>query len=85
MPEHERIKVLIETAERSFKGHIFKPVKDERFRLSDHLNSYDKAFMCLADVEVADRGQHYRVGDHQQFVAVAVSAITYITPLQPDA
>lgn len=82
--EYQRIKVLVETAERSFKGCVFKPKKSEEFRLSDHLNNYGKEFICLTDVEVADRGQHYRVGEKRDFVAIAVHAITYLTPLEPD-
>ena len=61
--QHRRIYVLIETTERSFKGFLYKPVRDDRFRLSDHLNTYGKDFICLAEAQIADRGQHYRVGD----------------------
>jgi hypothetical protein len=82
--EYQRIRVLVETTERSFKGYVFKPRKDDDFRLSDHLNTYGKEFLCLTDVEVADRGQHYRVGEKRDFVAIAVHAITYLTPLEPD-
>lgn len=81
---HERTRVLVETAERAFKGYVYKPVKDERYRLSDHLNSYDHKFISLSDVQVLDRGQQYRVGDKREFVAIAVSAITYITPLMDN-
>ena len=81
---HERVRVLVETDERTFRGYVYKPVKDERFRLSDHLNSYDKDFICLSEVQVTDRGQSYRVGDKRDFVAVAVAAITYITPIRDD-
>jgi hypothetical protein len=35
-------------------------------------------------VQVTERGQHYRVGDKQEFAAIAVSAITYITPLSEE-
>lgn len=83
--QHQRIRVLIETSQRSFKGFVYKPVKDERFRLSDHLNTYGKQFVCLSDVEVSDRGQHYRVGDRQPFVAVQLNAITYLAPLEGDS
>lgn len=78
----QRIRVLVETAERSFKGFVFKPVRDERFRLSDHLNTYGKQFLCLSDVQISDRGQHYRVGEEQPFVAISISSITYLTPLE---
>jgi hypothetical protein len=81
---HERIRVLVETAERSFRGWVYKPIKDSTYRLSDHLNSYDKAFLSLADVVIQDRGQAYRAGDRRDFVAVAVSSVTYITPLRDD-
>lgn len=79
---HERIRVLVETAERAFKGYMYKPVKDERYRLSDHLNGYDHKFISLSDVQVLDRGQQYRVGDKREFVAIAIASITYITPLR---
>lgn len=84
VPEVERIRVLVETNERTFRGYIYKPANDPRYRLSDHLNSYDKAFISLSDVQVTDRGQAYRVGERRDFVAVAVSAITYIAPLRED-
>lgn len=80
----KRIRVLIETAERSFRGYIYKPQRNQ-FRLSDHLNTYGKQFLCLTEVEVADRGQHYRVGEKQPFVAIAISAITYVAPLEEDS
>lgn len=82
--DYQRIKVLVETAERSFKGHVFKPVADQSYRLSDYLNTYEDKFLRLADVEITERGQHYRVGDNQKFVAIAVSAITYIAPLEGE-
>lgn len=79
--QHERIKVLVETDERCFKGYVHKPIRDERFRLSDHMNQYGQRFICLSDVEVTDRGQHYRVGEKLDFVAVATDSITYFAPL----
>jgi hypothetical protein len=79
---HERVRVLVETAERAFKGYVYKPVKDDRYRLSDHLNAFSHKFISLADVQILDRGQQYRAGDKRDFVAIAVSSITYITPLK---
>ncbi len=76
--------MLIETQERCFRGFMYIPRNDEHLRLSDHLNGYGKAFICLSDAEIADRGQHWRVGEKQPFVAVAVSAITFISPLEDD-
>ena len=86
MPEtFKRVRVLIETAERCFRGYIYMPERDQHYRLSDHLNEYGKEFLCLSDVEIAERGQHWRVGDKQPFVAVALTSITYVTPLDDDA
>jgi len=83
--QYQRIKVLVETAERSFRGYVYKPVGDtEASRLSDYLNTYSDKFLRLADVEVTDRGQHYRVGDKQDFVAVSVAAIVYIAPMEGE-
>lgn len=81
---YQRIRVLVETTERSFKGYVHKPVKDDNFRLSDYLNQYGNNFLCLTEVEIADRGQHYRVGEKQPFAAVAVNAITYISPIDGE-
>lgn len=78
---HEQIRVLVETAERTFRGTVHKPIIDDTYRLSDHLNSYDKKFLCLSDVMINERGQEYRAGQKQDFVAIALSAITYVTPL----
>lgn len=80
--DFERIRVLVETAERVFRGTIHKPSKGTAHRLSDHLNEHDKDFVCLSDVQVLERGQAYRVGDKRDFIAVAKSAITYVTPLK---
>lgn len=78
---HERIKVLVETTERTFRGTVHKPVGDDRYRLSDYLNTYDRTFLCLTDVQINDRGQEYRAGDKADFIAVAVQSITFIKPL----
>jgi len=81
---HQRVRVLVETEKRTFVGNVYMPVRNERFRLSDHLNSYDKEFLCLADVRVKDRGQEHRPGELREFVAISVSSITYVTPVDED-
>lgn len=77
--QYRKVRVLVETAERAFRGVVHQPVAEAEQRFSDYINTYPHAFLCLSDVQVTDRGQHYRVGDKQEFAAVAVSAITYIT------
>lgn len=82
--EYQKIKILVETEQRSFKGYLYKPVTESAQRLSDYINSYGQRFLRLADVEITERGQHYRVGDKIPFLAVSVSAITYIAPLEGE-
>lgn len=82
--EYQRIRVLVETEQRSFKGYVYKPINDENQRLSDYINTYGQRFLRLADVEVTERGQHYRVGDKVPFLAISVAAITYIAPLEGE-
>jgi len=79
---HERIRVLVETGERSFRGYVHKPIKDDMFRLSDHLNNLGRSFLCLSDVVINERGQQYRAGDKRDFVAIQIQAITYVTPIE---
>lgn len=79
---HEQIRVMVETTERTFRGTVHKPVVDDTYRLSDHLNSYDKKFLALSDVTIHERGQQYRAGEKHEFIAVAISAITYLAPVK---
>lgn len=81
---YRKIQVLVETLERTVVGFIHKPESEGQRRLSDYLNEYDRCFVCLTDVEIKDRGQHHRVGDKRAFIAIALSAICYITPLEDD-
>lgn len=82
MSTHDKVLVLIETAERTFRGYVHKPRLQDDFRLSDHLNAYDKQFIALSDVTINERGQAYRAGDKHAFVAVSVASITYVTPIE---
>jgi hypothetical protein len=77
----ERVKVVVETAERSFRGYITRPASDG-VRLSDYLNDYDKPFIALSEVAVNDRGQTHRPGEIHQFVAISTDAITFIAPMK---
>jgi len=81
---YEPVRILVETEERAITGTIYKPIKGEGFRLSDYLNTYDREFLCLADVQIADRGQVSRVSDKREFIAVAVASIICVTPLRDN-
>jgi hypothetical protein len=80
--QYKKVRIMVETAERTFRGFLFRPADEETMRLSDYLNEYDRPFLCLADVAVTDRGQIHRPGDKRDFVAISVSEIHYITPMR---
>lgn len=80
----ERIRVVVETDERTFRGFLYKPVVNENHRLSDYLNDYDRPFLCLSDVAVNDRGQTHRPGEKRDFVAISTGAISYIAPMSAN-
>lgn len=81
---YERVHVLVETAERSFRGYVHKPVKDGNHRLSDYLNDLDGQFLCLTDVRINERGHQYRPGEKADFIAVSVGSITFVQPLAEE-
>lgn len=82
---YRRIKVLVETPERTIIGTVHKPeAGDSSIRLSDYLNDYAKQFLCLTDVEIKERGQQHRVGDKRGFIAIAIGSICYMAPLEDD-
>ena len=80
----QRIKVLVETTTRTFRGYLFKPSADASLRLSDYLNLYGEQFIRLSDVQITDRGDHVTPGDKRPFVAIATSSVTYVTPLEGE-
>ena len=80
--EFKQVRVMVETAERTFRGSLFRPAEEETQRLSDYLNEYDQPFLCLADVSITDRGQTHRPGDKRDFIAIAVAEIQFITPMR---
>jgi len=82
--EYERIRVIVETAERTFRGYLYRPVLGPDHRLSDYLNEYDRPFLCLSDVSVNDRGQTHRPGEKRDFVAISTNAISFLAPMRKD-
>jgi len=81
---YERVRVIVETAERTFRGYLYRPVPSDNQRLSDYLNEYERPFLCLADVSVNDRGQTHRPAEKRDFVAIATSAICFLAPMRPE-
>ncbi|MBE0416142.1 MAG: hypothetical protein IBX63_00045 [Coriobacteriia bacterium] len=81
---YRKIRVLVETSQRAFRGIVHQPVTPDNQRFSDYINTYPHAFLSLSDVQVTERGQHSRAGDKQDFIAISVSAITYITVTEEE-
>ncbi len=82
---YRKIRVLVETPERTIVGTIHKPEsQDTQIRLSDYINDYSRQFLCLTEVEIKERGQQHRVGDKRPFIAVAIASICYMAPLEDD-
>ena len=82
--EYERVRVIVETAERTFRGYLYRPVLGPDHRLSDYLNEYDRRFLCLSEVAVNDRGQTHRPGEKRDFVAISTNAISFLAPMRKD-
>jgi hypothetical protein len=82
--KYEKIRVIVETAERTFRGNLYRPVIGEDDRLSDFLNEYDRRFLCLTEVAINDRGQTHRPGEKRDFVAISTSAISFLAPMRSD-
>jgi hypothetical protein len=80
--QYERVKVIVETAERTFRGFLYRPVLGPDHRLSDYLNEYDRRFVSLSDVAINERGQTHRPGEKRDFVAISTSAITFLAPMR---
>lgn len=79
---YERVRVIVETSERTFRGYLYRPLIDETSRLSDYLNEYTRPFLCLSDVAVNDRGQTHRPGEKRDFVAISTNAICFLAPMR---
>ena len=80
--EYERVRVIVESAERTFRGYLYRPVLGPDHRLSDYLNEYDRRFVSLSDVSINERGQTHRPGEKRDFVAISTSAITFLAPMR---
>jgi hypothetical protein len=79
----EKVRVIVETAERTFRGNLYRPIVEQGNRLSDFLNEYDRRFLCLTEVAINDRGQTHRPGEKRDFVAISTSAISFLAPMNP--
>ena len=80
--EHRDERILIETDRYRITGMLRLPRDGYRSRLTDYLNSSDRMFVALTDVELVpfDGGEAQR----RPFLAVSLSHVTLAMPLDGD-
>ncbi len=77
--EHRDERIVLETSRWRLSGVLRLPRDGYRSRLSDYLNSAERAFIPLTDVEIEalDSGA---IREHRSFVAVSISQIVMAMP-----
>jgi hypothetical protein len=72
-------RVLVETDRYRITGLLHLPREGYRSRLTDYLNSSERAFLALTDVEIA-RIDGAAPAEHRQFLAVSLSHVVMVFP-----
>ena len=72
-------RVLVETDRYRITGLLHLPREGYRSRLTDYLNSTERAFLALTDVEIA-RIDGASPAEHRQFLAVSLSHVVMVFP-----
>jgi Family of unknown function (DUF6812) len=77
--EHRATRIIVETDRYRITGVLQMPRDGYRSRLTDYLNSSERAFLPLTDVEVAglDGNGH---PEHHEFLALSLSHIVLAMP-----
>jgi hypothetical protein len=77
--EHRDERILVETGRYRITGVLRLPRDGYRSRLTDYLNSSDRAFVALTDVELVpfDGGESQR----RPFLAVSLQHVVLAMPL----
>jgi hypothetical protein len=80
--EHRDERIVVETDRYRITGMLRLPRDGYRSRLTDYLNSSERMFLALTDVELVpfDGGQARR----QPFLAVSLSHVVLAMPLDGD-
>ena len=80
--EHRETRIVVETDRYRITGVLRMPRDGYRSRLTDYLNSSERAFLPLTDVQVAgldDNG----FSEHHEFLALSLSHIVIAMPADP--
>jgi hypothetical protein len=80
--EHRDERIVVETARYRIKGTLRLPRDGYRSRLTDYLNSSERTFIALTDVEVAslERGSVER----HSFLALSLRHVVLAMPDEPQ-
>jgi hypothetical protein len=77
--EHHDERIIIETDRHRISGLLRLPIEGYRSRLTDYLNSSERAFIALTEVEVTPLDGSTRV-EKREFVAISVRHIMLAMP-----
>ena len=78
--EHRYERIVVETARYRITGTLQLPRDGYRSRLTDYLNSAERAFIPLTDVSVEPLDGSSN-GTNRPYVAVSIAQIVLATPL----
>ena len=81
--QHRSARVLLETTRYRIRGQLTLPRDGYRSRVSDFLNSSDREFISLTDVEIEALDEHGHTGEktRREFIAVSRQHIVLATTL----
>ena len=77
--EHRDERIIVETDRHRISGLLRLPVDGYRSRLTDYLNSSERLFLALTDVEVTPLDGAARV-EQRDFVALSLRHIVLAMP-----
>jgi hypothetical protein len=82
--EHREERIIVETDRYRITGTLRLPRDGYRSRLTDFLNSADRAFLALTDVQLEDLylepGDEPPPVEHREFLALALAHIVLAMP-----
>jgi hypothetical protein len=78
--EHRDERIMVETSRYRITGVLRLPRDGYRSRLTDYLNSSERAFLPLTDVEIIPL-EGERRSERRAFVALSIGHIVLATPV----
>jgi hypothetical protein len=77
--EHQAQQIIVETDRYRISGLLHLPRDGYRSRLTDYLNSGERTYVALTDVEIAPLDDPARA-EHKPFIALALRHIVLAMP-----